>query len=153
MKSWVLSKLLWNPNLDTRELVGQFINDYYGEAAPYIQQYFDLCHSLIKDDTVMGIYIDDKNPLYTDEFISEGKNILEQAKQAVAEADEQMRYRIDLVALQIDYLRLMRNPEEAKADGTYERFCDFIRKHNIKVNEPMPVEVFIDEYNKRRVKI
>ena len=149
MKSWVLSKLLWNPNLDTRELVGQFINDYYGEAAPYIQQYFDLCHSLIKDDTVMGIYIDDKNPLYTDEFISEGKNILEQAKQAVAEADEQMRYRIDLVALQMDYLRLMRNPEEAKADGTYERFCDFIRKHNIKVNEPMPVEVFIDEYNKR----
>jgi hypothetical protein len=42
MKSWVLSKLLWNPNLDTKALVSQFIIDYYGNAAPYIQQYFDL---------------------------------------------------------------------------------------------------------------
>jgi hypothetical protein len=149
MKSWVLSKLLWNPNLDTRMLVEQFINDYYGEAAQYIQQYFDLCHSLIKDDTVMGIYINEKNPLYTDEFVAEGKNILELAKQAVAKADDATRHRVDLVALQMDYLRLMRNPEETKSDGTYDRFCDFIRKHNIKANEPMPVEVFIDEYNKR----
>jgi alpha-glucuronidase len=149
MKSWVLSKLLWNPNLDTRMLVEQFINDYYGEAAQYIQQYFDLCHSLIKDDTVMGIYINEKNPLYTDEFVAEGKNILELAKQAVAKADDATRHRVDLVALQMDYLRLMRDPEETKSDGTYDRFCDFIRKYNIKANEPMPVEVFIDEYNKR----
>jgi hypothetical protein len=149
MKSWVLSKLLWNPNLDTRMLVEQFINDYYGEAAQYIQQYFDLCHSLIKDDTVMGIYINEKNPLYTDEFVAEGKNILELAKQAVAKADDATRHRVDLVALQMDYLRLMRDPEETKSDGTYDRFCDFIRKYNIKANEPMPVEIFIDEYNKR----
>ena len=44
LKAWVLSKLLWNPYQDTRELVSQFINDYYGEAAPYIQRYFDLSH-------------------------------------------------------------------------------------------------------------
>ncbi|MBR5877374.1 MAG: DUF4838 domain-containing protein, partial [Alistipes sp.] len=51
MKAWVLSKLLWNPYQDTQKLVSEFINDFYGQAAPYIQRYFDLCHSLIKDDT------------------------------------------------------------------------------------------------------
>ena len=59
-----------------------------------------------------------------------------------------MRHRIDLVALQMDYMRLMRSPQEAMADGTYERFCDFIRKHNIKVNEFTSIEEFIAIYNK-----
>ena len=149
MKSWVLSKLLWNPNLDTRALVAQFISDNYGEAAPYIQQYFDLCHSLIKDDTVMGIYIDENNPLYTDEFVAEAKSLLDKAKEAVAEADDDMRFRIDLVGLQIDYLRMVRTPQETKADGTYDHFCDFIRKHNILVNEWQSVEETINIYNNR----
>ena len=149
MKSWVLSKLLWNPNLDTRALVAQFISDNYGEAAPYIQQYFELCHSLIKDDTVMGIYIDENNPLYTDEFVAEAKSLLDKAKEAVAEADDDMRFRIDLVGLQIDYLRMVRTPKEAKTDGTYDRFCAFIRKHNILVNEWQSVEETINIHNNR----
>ena len=148
MKAWVLSKLLWNPNLDTKALVAQFIEDYYGEAAPYIQQYFNLCQSLVKDETVMGIYIDDKNPLYTDEFVADAQKILDKARQAVASADEESRLRVELVCLQIDYMRLMRTPIEAKKDGTYDRFCTFVRKHNIRLNEFLSIEQFIDTYNK-----
>ncbi|MBR5483753.1 MAG: DUF4838 domain-containing protein [Alistipes sp.] len=147
MKSWVLSKLLWNPNLDTKALVAQFITDYYGNAAPYIQQYFDLCHSLIKDDTVMGIYIDENNPLYTDEFVTEANSLLTQAKKAVAECDEDIRFRVDLVGLQIDYLRLLRTPQEAAADGTRDRVFEFVRKHNILFNEWQSVEETINIYN------
>ena len=147
MKSWVLSKLLWNPNLDTKALVAQFITDYYGNAAPYIQQYFDLCHSLIKDDTVMGIYIDENNSLYTDEFVAEANSLLTQAKKAVAECNEDIRFRVDLVGLQIDYLRLLRTPQEAAADGTRDRVFEFVRKHNILLNEWQSVEETINIYN------
>lgn len=148
LKAWVLSKLLWNPNLDTKTLVAQFIEDYYDNAAPYVQQYFNLCQSLVKDDTVMGIYIDDKNPLYTDEFVAAAKKLLDEARQAVASADEDMRLRVDLVCLQIDYMRLMRTPQEAKKDGTYDRLCAFVRKHNIRLNEFTSIEEFINIYNK-----
>ena len=148
LKAWVLSKLLWNPYLDTKALVAQFIEDYYGEAAPYVQQYFNLCQSLVKDDTVMGIYIDDKNSLYTDEFVAAAKKILDDARLAVVEADEDMRLRVDLVCLQIDYMRLMRTPQEAKKDGTYDRLCAFVRKHNIRLNEFTSIEEFINIYNK-----
>lgn len=148
MKAWVLSKLLWNPNLDTNALVAQFIEDYYGKAATYIQQYFNLCQSLVKDDTVMGIYIDDKNPLYTDEFVSVAKKLLDEAKQAVVSDSEEMRLRVDLVCLQIDYMRMMRTPLEAKNDGTYERFCALVRKHNIRLNEFVSIEGVINTYNK-----
>ncbi len=149
MKSWVLSKLLWNPNLDTKALVAQFINDYYGPAATFIQQYFDLCHSLIKDDTVMGIYIDENNPLYTNEFVAEANNLLTQAKEAVAECDDDMRLRVDMVGLQIDYLRMMRTPKEAIADGTRDRVFDFVRKHKIYLNEWQSIEDSIKAYNEK----
>ena len=144
MKSWVLSKLLWNPNLDTDSLVNQFIADYYGPAGTHIRQYFDLCHSLIKDETVMGIYINDRNPLFTNEFIAEADKLLKLAKEAVASCSDDIRLRVDMVALQIDYLRVLRTPQEAVADGTRDRFFEFIRKHNVLLNEPQSIEESIE---------
>lgn len=39
MRSWVVSKLMWNPEQDTDSLVRRFTELYYGEAAPYIYDY------------------------------------------------------------------------------------------------------------------
>ncbi len=38
MKSYVWSKLLWNPDQDVSFLVDEFLNGYYGVAAPYIRE-------------------------------------------------------------------------------------------------------------------
>lgn len=152
MKAWVISKLLWNPYQDTRKLVSQFINDYYGEAASCIQQYFDLCHSLIKDETVFDIYIDANAPLYTDEFVREAREILNKARQTVASSSEDMRLRVDMVALQIDYLRMLRTPKETLADGTNERVWAFVRKHQIRIHEWQEIEENIQVYNEKYLK-
>ena len=45
LKLYVLSKLLWNPNVDINKIVQDFITTYYGAAGPYIQRYFDRLHS------------------------------------------------------------------------------------------------------------
>ncbi|MBV9987644.1 MAG: DUF4838 domain-containing protein [Chitinophagaceae bacterium] len=42
MKSYVMAKLLWNPALNADSLVGDFLNGYYGKAAPFISGYLDL---------------------------------------------------------------------------------------------------------------
>jgi hypothetical protein len=143
MKSWVIAKLLWNPELDTEALTSEFISNYYDAASPYIQQYFDLCKGLVKPDTVMGIYINQWNPLYTDAFITEAKALLDKAVESVKDADEAIRHRVDLVKLQIAYLRVMRNVEETAADGTREWLGDFILKHDIRVNEWVKTEDFV----------
>ncbi|MBR5877896.1 MAG: DUF4838 domain-containing protein, partial [Alistipes sp.] len=149
MKAWVISKLLWNPYQDTQKLVLEFITDYYGEAAPYIKEYFDLCHSLIKEDTEFDIYIDANDPLYTDEFVAQAKAILTKAQQAVASADEEMRLRVDMVALQIDYLRMYLTPEQTLADGTNDRVWAFARKHEIRMGEWYDIEETIQLYNEK----
>lgn len=43
MKNWVLMKLMWNPDLDTEELMTEFCDTYYGkEATPYILKYWEI---------------------------------------------------------------------------------------------------------------
>ena len=120
-----------------------FISYYYGDAAPYIQEYFNLCRRQIKPDTVMGIYIDQWNPLYTDEFIKEAADLLDKAAESVKAQDETTRHRVDLVKLQIQYLRTMRYPQETIADGTREWLGDFLTKHGIRVNEWVKTEDFV----------
>ncbi|WP_176706149.1 DUF4838 domain-containing protein [Paenibacillus hemerocallicola] len=44
LRAWVGAKLLWNPDQDYHELIDEFVNGYYGEAAPYMSQYIDLLH-------------------------------------------------------------------------------------------------------------
>lgn len=148
LRAWVISKLLWNPNQNAMDLATEFIIAYYGDAAPSVQKYFDLCHSLIKDNTVLGIYESDTHPIFTDEFITQGRDILEQARQSVSSADEDIRFRVEQLCLQIDYMRMMRYPKEAKEDGTYDRVCSFARQYNIRLNEWTTPEEFIILYDK-----
>ena len=43
MRTWVLSKLLWNPELGDKALFDEFLNGYYGkEAAPILKEYWNL---------------------------------------------------------------------------------------------------------------
>ncbi len=38
MKTWVIAKLLWDPSLDNRTLVKEFMDGYYGSAGKYLYQ-------------------------------------------------------------------------------------------------------------------
>ena len=135
LKAWIIAKLLWNPEQDTYALVRDFIANYYGAAAPYVQHYFDLCESLVKPDIYMNIYFSDRHPIYTDEFIAEATELVNKAREAVENESDEMKHRVDLVRLQMQYLHLMRQPKEALEDGTCDYFFDFIRRHGIRPAE------------------
>lgn len=47
LRQWLLSKLMWNPNLDQNTLIDEFLNGYYGAAAPFIRNYMDLGYRAI----------------------------------------------------------------------------------------------------------
>lgn len=42
LRTYVMSKLLWNPALDQAQLTNDFLQGYYGQAAPFLKQYLDL---------------------------------------------------------------------------------------------------------------
>jgi hypothetical protein len=45
LRTWLLAHLMWNPNLDQDKLTDEFLQGYYGPAAPYLKQYLDLVES------------------------------------------------------------------------------------------------------------
>lgn len=149
LRAWVLNKLLWNPEQDTMALVDDFIGGYYGAAAPYVRKYFNLCHKQLKDDMVLDIYYVENHPIFSEEFLKRANELVDKACQAVENESDELKYRVDLVRLQMKYLHLVRKPQEALEDGTYDYFVDFIRRHKIRVLEWEDVEGWIRWYNKQ----
>lgn len=41
LRSYVYSKIQWNPWFDTNELIDDFMNNYYKVAAPYLKEYYE----------------------------------------------------------------------------------------------------------------
>ena len=42
LRTWLIAKLMWDPNLNQEQLTNEFLQGYYGAAAPYLKQYIDL---------------------------------------------------------------------------------------------------------------
>lgn len=141
MKAWVLAKLLWNPELDTDELVDEFIEAYYGPAAASVHSYFDLCRAQVKDDTVMGFAFDQNHSLYDDGFITKAWEYVQSAK-AEASGDEELMKRVDRVAAQILFLKVTRNIEASRADGSMDELFRIIDSQELRVREWQTTEDF-----------
>ena len=67
MRNWVISKLMWNPNLDENKLIREFLVGYYGvKATPLLLAYFD---TLLDKAEATGIHIGCFNE-NTDEWLN-----------------------------------------------------------------------------------
>ncbi|MHB8897469.1 MAG: DUF4838 domain-containing protein [Thermoguttaceae bacterium] len=42
LRAWYLAHLLWNPQADERQLLREFMEGYYGAAAPHLTEYLEL---------------------------------------------------------------------------------------------------------------
>ncbi len=57
LKSWLLAKLLWNPDLDAAAAMNDFLAGYYGAAAPFLRRVLDETElALAESGTELGIY-------------------------------------------------------------------------------------------------
>ncbi|GCB35692.1 DUF4838 domain-containing protein [Bacteroides faecalis] len=144
MKAWVANKLLWNPQQDVNVLVKDFIDGYYGNAAPKIMEYYLLCQSLVNPQTHFGIYIRENDPIYSDEFIQKGFSIINGAKQD-AENDT-IKERVERVSMQLLYLQSVRNRKKSIEDGTWAEFVRLARRYNAKPSEGQTLDSFISSF-------
>jgi hypothetical protein len=131
MKSWVTSKLLWDPSRDEKALVQDFIWGHYGPAAPALAEYEELLGGLRKthaaemESPAGGIYYRPDVPFYTKDFIQKATSIFARAKQLAA-GDDQILQRVERAELPILYVQCWRGPKFAGA--TYaDDVADFER--------------------------
>ena len=114
MRIWVWAKQLWDPNLDTRELMRDCIFGYYGKAAQPIWEYNDLLWNIWEENHLkpkrenqlygIGIRYSPSSAFLSEEFLDKSSALFAEAE-ALADDQEIMR-RVKLAKLPILYVKL-----------------------------------------------
>ena len=99
LKTWLIAKLMWNPDQPVEPLIDRFFEGYYGAAAPYARQYFEEAQSLGLASGVKhwGIYNHEKSQNVPDAFLVRATNYWAQAA-SCAKGDEELSYNVRMGA-------------------------------------------------------
>lgn len=77
LRLYLLSRIIWNPNVDVSSTIDEFLKAYYGNAAPSIRKYIDrLTEEYEKSKDVQKLVINTSPSLYQNTFLS-AKNLEE----------------------------------------------------------------------------
>lgn len=107
LRAWVGAKLLWNPDQDYLELIDEFVNGYYGEAAPYISQYIELLHEAFEQsDDTLTISTPITSSFLSFDLLRQLDDLFVQA--AAAASDPVHLLHVQRTRIEVDYTILMR---------------------------------------------
>lgn len=88
MRTWLVSKLMWNPQADTDSLMNIFLQNYYGDAAPFLYRYIKIMEgALIGSGKRLWIYdspVSHKEGMLKPELMERYNTLFDQAENAVA---------------------------------------------------------------------
>jgi len=95
LRAWVLAKLLWDPSLDADKLIAEFIDGYYGPAAPHIRAYLKVTHDAVQaTGDPLGCFSGADAKFLSLDTLSKGLAHLKAAEQAAgSDADLLLRVR------------------------------------------------------------
>ena len=110
LRSYIMAKLLWNPDLNLNDLVLEFTNGYYEEAGTFVKKYIDLVHEKIKEDEDFFLFLyGDPSQAFASylspELLTEYNHFFDAAEKAVQSKKEILK-RVKEARLSIDYATL-----------------------------------------------
>ncbi len=105
MRAWVLAQLMWNPKLDDRELIHEFLNGYYGAgAARYIRDYMNLMHTASRGHN-LTCYSPTTAPFLKFKTLAEAERLWQKAEAAAAQTPD-LLWRVRLAHMPVRYVWL-----------------------------------------------
>ena len=130
LKSYVIAKLLWDPQADVNKEIARFCRAVYGEAAgknmeDYVTLMMKACES-----APLSIYQHPSAEYITDDLICEAEKRFEQALSAAE--NEKYKRRIEREFLSVRFLRLSRLPMDTpQRQQDIENFFDDLKSFGI----------------------
>lgn len=121
LRSYLMAKLLWNPDQDFDDLIKEFTDGYYKEAGIFVRNYIDLVHEKILEDQdfFLFLYGDPSqafNSYLNAELLEQYNTFFDDAEKAVS-YDQEIVDRVKVARLSIDYAIL-----EASKKGLTEKY-------------------------------
>ncbi|MCF7567851.1 DUF4838 domain-containing protein [Sabulilitoribacter arenilitoris] len=107
LRSYLMAKLLWNPDANVDEIITEFTNGYYHEAGSYVKSYIDKIHEELKKhpDFFLFLYGDPSqafNSYLSPDLLKHYVKLFDDAEKAVANKPEVLK-RVKVARLSIDY--------------------------------------------------
>ncbi|MBI5386053.1 MAG: DUF4838 domain-containing protein [Verrucomicrobia bacterium] len=114
LRAYLLAKLIWDPNADVKKHTDEFVNAYFGKAAPKILLYLYMAHGPVRLQNLHAhIFDSPKSAYYTEDVLALGEKLLDDAEQ-LAENDA-VKLRVQVARLPVWYLKLAQNKVTGEA--------------------------------------
>ncbi len=140
LRSYVMAKLLWNPDASVEEIITEFTEGYYKEAGVYVRKYIDLIHKKIVEDNDFFLFLyGDPSQAFSSylnhELLDQYTSFFDDAENAVSYNSEMVE-RVRVARLSIDYTIL-----EACRRGLTEKYRLIVKDEQGKISaNPIVVE-------------
>lgn len=106
LRSYVISKLMWNPDADEKAIIDEFLKGYYGNAGQYIGQYISaMQNSLIQSKFRLSIFgdpIDAKEAYLSAPMMNTYEQLFDKAENSV-KSDPLLLERVQVARLPLMY--------------------------------------------------
>ncbi|MBN2310054.1 MAG: DUF4838 domain-containing protein [Candidatus Hydrogenedentes bacterium] len=109
LRTYVIAKLLWDPDYDVGKAIEEFGHAYYGASWPPIRDYIDDIHRLAVSDPAfhMGIGAPPTAPFQSAEAVERYVALFDKAE-AAAQNDPVVLHRVQVARLPLLYTQIMR---------------------------------------------
>lgn len=106
LRGYLLAKLMWDPDADEEEILSDFLNGYYKQAAPFIRQYIGLLHDEMEkaggELNIFGGPLDAKDTYLREELFQQYERLFQQAIDTAA-GDRETQFLVKTAALPVYY--------------------------------------------------
>ena len=143
LRAYLIGKLLWDANCDLDRHRKEFLDYYYGDAAPFICQYIDLLCDIVEEEQIhVGFNDNCDRPYLTPQRLSQYDQLLKKGEEAVI-GDPLRLPRVAKIRLSIRWVSLknrMMQGEKADPEEIASFFSDW-RAHGLtRIDEWVNVE-------------
>lgn len=135
LNSYVFAKLMWDRDTDVGEVFNKYLSLYYGEAAPYVAEYYGLLtENLARSGDELYIYAKPYNyicsylsPAALDDYLA----VFSKAENAVAD-DETLLSRVELAEKGVLFAKAAQFSADMKGRSeALEKFTEICKKNGI----------------------
>ena len=107
LRNYLISKLLWDPYCDLATHRKEFMEYYYGDAAPYLEEYLNLVCDTAEEKDHVGFNDSPRHAFLSEEMLDQYDILFDKASEAV-KGDSLRLARVEKNRLSIRYIRLKR---------------------------------------------
>jgi hypothetical protein len=120
LRTYLIAKLLWNPDINVDSVMNDFLGGYYGNAGSFLRQYIDRMHDALEksgeDLLIYGYPLPSEKGYLSPVMMDAYTRIFDRAEKSVLKKPEFLR-RVRIARLPLQFAIL----EQAKVYGTGKR--------------------------------